>query len=177
MLHAGGWDLFLRHTTGRLQRIVRVQAGARVGETRLRSATSISGRVLDADGTRGTAAAGASSAALTGAREQNCGRLTVSGGTNHIIEYLGPGARTISCTGKATITNMGAELGATTSIFPYDDRMVRYLKATHRSAIADLADRYAGMLRAAERTASWKLLNSSVGSSGSAKASTSSEAR
>ena len=76
------------------------------------------------------------------------GLLTVSGGTNHIIEYLGPGARTISCTGKATITNMGAELGATTSMFPYDERMARYLKATARGALAALADRYAEMLRA-----------------------------
>src|ERR1700752_5315701 len=51
------------------------------------------------------------------------GALTVSGGTNAIVEYIGPGARTISATGKATITNMGAELGATTSMFPYDPRM------------------------------------------------------
>ena len=76
------------------------------------------------------------------------GELTVSGGTNHIIEYLGPGARTISCTGKATITNMGAELGATTSIFPYDESMSRYLRATNRAGIADVANEYADMLRA-----------------------------
>ena len=76
------------------------------------------------------------------------GLLTVSGGTNCIIEYLGPGARTISCTGKATITNMGAELGATTSMFPYDESMARYLKATNRGALAPLADQYAAMLRA-----------------------------
>ena len=76
------------------------------------------------------------------------GHLTVSGGTNCIIEYLGPGARTISCTGKATITNMGAELGATTSMFPYDERMARYLKATNRGALAPLAEQYAAMLRA-----------------------------
>ncbi len=76
------------------------------------------------------------------------GLLTVAGGTNHIIEYLGPGARTISCTGKATITNMGAELGATTSMFPYDERMARYLQATSRARLAALADRYAEMLRA-----------------------------
>src|SRR3989441_1521843 len=75
------------------------------------------------------------------------GLLTVSGGTNCIIEYLGPGARAISCTGKATITNMGAELGATTSIFPYDESMARYLKATNRGALAPLADQYAAMLR------------------------------
>lgn len=76
------------------------------------------------------------------------GLLTVSGGTNHIIEYLGPGARSISCTGKATITNMGAELGATTSMFPYDERMARYLKASKRGALAELADRHAAILRA-----------------------------
>ncbi len=76
------------------------------------------------------------------------GELTVSGGTNHIIEYIGPGARTISCTGKATITNMGAELGATTSIFPYDERMARYLKATRRPALAEAADAHLELLRA-----------------------------
>ncbi|MCH8207095.1 MAG: aconitate hydratase, partial [Chloroflexi bacterium] len=68
------------------------------------------------------------------------GELTVSGGTNAIIEYFGPGARSISCTGKATITNMGAELGATTSIFAYDDRMETYLRATRRGPLADLAN-------------------------------------
>ena len=68
------------------------------------------------------------------------GVLTVAGGTNAIIEYFGPGTRSISCTGKATITNMGAELGATTSIFPYDERMARYLTATGRGSLADLAD-------------------------------------
>ncbi len=73
--------------------------------------------------------------------------LTVSGGTNAIIEYFGPGARSISCTGKATITNMGAELGATTSIFAYDERMARYLKATGREALAKLADTYQHLLR------------------------------
>jgi len=52
------------------------------------------------------------------------------GGTNAIVEYIGPGTRTISATGKATITNMGAELGATTSMFPYDERMAKYLRAT-----------------------------------------------
>ena len=65
--------------------------------------------------------------------------LTASGGTNCIIEYFGPGARSISCTGKATITNMGAELGATCSIFPFDERMDAYLKATGRAALAELA--------------------------------------
>jgi aconitate hydratase len=68
-----------------------------------------------------------------------CGLLTVKGGTNKILEYFGPGAETISCTGKGTITNMGAELGATTSIFPFDSKMVDYLKLTDRSGIAELA--------------------------------------
>jgi aconitate hydratase len=66
------------------------------------------------------------------------GRLTVSGGTNAIIEYIGPGARSISATGKATITNMGVELGATTSMFPADDRMAVYLRATGRESLAPL---------------------------------------
>ncbi len=69
--------------------------------------------------------------------------MTVKGGTNKIIEYFGDGTRTLSCTGKATITNMGAELGATTSIFPYDKTMYSYLKATEREDIADLANQYA----------------------------------
>lgn len=68
------------------------------------------------------------------------GELTVSGGTNSILEYFGPGARTISCTGKATITNMGAEIGATTSIFAHDSRMTRYLNSTGRAAIGRLAE-------------------------------------
>src|SRR6266446_5485289 len=67
------------------------------------------------------------------------GILTVKGGTNRIIEYFGPGARAISCTGKVTITNMGAELGATTSVFPFDAKMDAYLRATDRAALADLA--------------------------------------
>ncbi len=77
-----------------------------------------------------------------------CGVLTVKGGTNRVIEYFGPGARSISCTGKATITNMGAELGATTSIFPYDERMAAYLRATRRAALADLAGRRRELLEA-----------------------------
>lgn len=77
-----------------------------------------------------------------------CGILTVKGGTNRIIEYFGPGARTISCTGKATITNMGAELGATTSVFPFDEEMEKYLKATRRQDLADLARKHATLLRA-----------------------------
>ncbi|MHA7646592.1 aconitate hydratase [Nitrosopumilus sp. S4] len=66
--------------------------------------------------------------------------LTVSGGTNAIVEYFGPGTKSISCTGKATITNMGAEIGATCSIFPYDERMETYLKYTNRADIAELAN-------------------------------------
>jgi len=68
------------------------------------------------------------------------GILTVKGGTNRIIEYFGPGAASISATGKGTITNMGAELGATTSIFPYDARTKIYLDATQRARIAALAE-------------------------------------
>ena len=68
------------------------------------------------------------------------GQLTVSGGTNSIVEYIGPGARTISATGKATITNMGAEIGATTSMFPYDEHMATYLKATNRSGLVPPAE-------------------------------------
>src|SRR2546428_9169200 len=74
------------------------------------------------------------------------GKLTVSGGTNAIVEYIGPGARTISATGKATITNMGAELGATTSMFPVDEKMAAYLKATGRADLVPLAERYKEML-------------------------------
>jgi aconitate hydratase len=73
-------------------------------------------------------------------------KLTVSGGTNAIIEYFGPGSKSISCTGKATITNMGAELGATSSIFPYDKRMETYLRATGRGSIADLANEHIELL-------------------------------
>lgn len=68
------------------------------------------------------------------------GILTVKGGTNAIVEYFGEGARNMSCTGKGTICNMGAEIGATTSTFGYDDSMGRYLRATGREAVADLAD-------------------------------------
>jgi aconitate hydratase len=76
------------------------------------------------------------------------GELTVSGGTNAVIEYFGPGVRSISATGKATITNMGAELGATTSIFPYDQRMAKYLAATRRGELAKLAEQYIHLLTA-----------------------------
>ncbi len=76
------------------------------------------------------------------------GILTVSGGTNAVIEYFGPGAHSISATGKATITNMGAELGATTSMFPYDERMAAYLDATNRHELVELADRHRHLLAA-----------------------------
>ena len=68
------------------------------------------------------------------------GILTVKGGTGAIIEYFGEGAKTISCTGKGTICNMGAEVGATTSTFGYDDSMERYLRATGRAEVAGLAN-------------------------------------
>jgi aconitate hydratase len=70
------------------------------------------------------------------------GVLTVKGGTNKIVEYFGPGAESISATGKGTICNMGAELGATTSLFHFDNRMVTYLDATDRADIAKLAQQY-----------------------------------
>ncbi len=75
------------------------------------------------------------------------GILTVKGGTGAIVEYFGPGAATISTTGKATICNMGAEIGATCSLFPYDARAAAYLKATGREALADLADANSEWLR------------------------------
>ncbi|PGH27549.1 aconitate hydratase, mitochondrial [Polytolypa hystricis UAMH7299] len=71
------------------------------------------------------------------------GRLTVRGGTGSIIEYHGPGVETLSCTGMATICNMGAEVGATTSLFPFSPSMVPYLNATQRSAIAKAASEIA----------------------------------
>ena len=69
------------------------------------------------------------------------GILTVKGGTNAIIEYFGEGTASLSATGKGTICNMGAEVGATTSIFPYDKKSSEYLKATFRSDVAELADK------------------------------------
>lgn len=74
--------------------------------------------------------------------------LTVKGGTGAIIEYFGEGAQSLSCTGKATICNMGAEIGATTSVFAYDDAVARYLKSTGREEVADAADAVAHHLRA-----------------------------
>ena len=76
------------------------------------------------------------------------GNLSVSGGTNSIIEYFGSGVESISCTGKATITNMGAEIGATCSIFPYDKRMETYLNSTNRKEIASLANDHIALLQA-----------------------------
>ena len=76
------------------------------------------------------------------------GILTVEGGTGKIIEYFGEGTQSISCTGKATITNMGAEVGATTSIFPYDKKMYEYLVATSRSEIAAEAEKIKDELKA-----------------------------
>ncbi|MCL6639839.1 MAG: aconitate hydratase [Candidatus Rokubacteria bacterium] len=77
-----------------------------------------------------------------------CTRLTVKGGTNRLVEYFGPGVESISATGKATICNMGAELGATSSLFPFDHRMAAYLRATERSDLAALAEQFADHLRA-----------------------------
>jgi aconitate hydratase len=68
------------------------------------------------------------------------GILTVKGGTGAIVEYFGPGAQSLSCTGKGTIGNMGAEIGATTSTFGYDESMARYLRATDRAEVAELAN-------------------------------------
>ena len=83
-----------------------------------------------------------------------CGLLTVKGGTNKIVEYFGPGTESISCTGKGTICNMGAELGATCSVFPFDKRMDVYLRATKRSALADLAAEHRELVTADADTAS-----------------------
>ncbi len=75
------------------------------------------------------------------------GMLTVKGGTGAIVEYFGEGTETISCTGKGTICNMGAEIGATTSLFAYDDRMFTYLKATEREEIGRLANELGDYLK------------------------------
>ena len=76
------------------------------------------------------------------------GILTVKGGTGAIVEYFGEGADKMSCTGKGTICNMGAEIGATTSMFGYDEHMANYLKATGRKEVAELADDIAEHLKA-----------------------------
>jgi len=78
------------------------------------------------------------------------GILTVKGGTGAIVEYKGPGLESLSATGMATICNMGAEIGATTSLFPFNHRMASYLKATNRSEIADYAKAFQHNLRADE---------------------------
>ena len=75
------------------------------------------------------------------------GRLTVKGGTGAIVEYFGEGAESLSATGKGTICNMGAEIGATTSIFAYDDASERYLRATDRNDVADAANAHKSYLR------------------------------
>ena len=76
------------------------------------------------------------------------GILTVKGGTGAIVEYFGPGVDTMSCTGMGTICNMGAEIGATTSVFPYNPSMHKYLASTGRKGIAQLADSFQGNLQA-----------------------------
>ncbi|MGZ8421576.1 MAG: aconitate hydratase [Nitrospira sp.] len=75
-----------------------------------------------------------------------CGLLTVKGGTNKIVEYFGPGAETISATGKGTICNMGAELGATTSVFPFDQKMVAYMNIMDRADLATFAQSHKELL-------------------------------
>lgn len=76
------------------------------------------------------------------------GILTVSGGTGAIVEYFGDGVTSLSCTGMGTVCNMGAEIGATTSVFPYNERMANYLKSTGRADIANLATANTGLLTA-----------------------------
>jgi aconitate hydratase len=82
------------------------------------------------------------------------GLLTTKGGTGCIVEFFGPGAASLSCTGKATVTNMGAEHGATTSVFPFDERMAQYLRATERSDLAAMCEEYAADLCADPEIAS-----------------------
>lgn len=76
--------------------------------------------------------------------------LTVKGGTGAIVEYFGPGVESLSCTGMGTICNMGAEIGATTSMFPYNERMAKYLRATNRGDIADVSNQYRHLLSSDE---------------------------
>ena len=87
------------------------------------------------------------------------GLLTVKGGTGFIVEYFGPGVDSISCTGMATICNMGAEIGATTSVFPYNKRMHDYLVATGRSGIAREADLFGNLLRSDANASYDKVIN------------------
>src|SRR5437867_6707611 len=75
------------------------------------------------------------------------GILTVKGGTGNILEYFGEGAESISCTGKSTVTNMGAEIGATTSVFPYDEKMFAFLKATGREEVGNIANELGDYLK------------------------------
>ncbi|MBL7008795.1 MAG: aconitate hydratase [Planctomycetes bacterium] len=82
-----------------------------------------------------------------------CGILTVKGGTNHIVEFFGEGCQSLSCTGKATVCNMGAEHGATTSTFPYDARMGAFLRATGREELAALAEANLDLVTADPETA------------------------
>ncbi|KAJ9586526.1 hypothetical protein L9F63_019823, partial [Diploptera punctata] len=84
--------------------------------------------------------------------------VKLTGGTGAIVEYFGPGVESISCTGMATICNMGAEIGATTSLFPYNSRMRDYLKATRRDGIAGEADKYAKSLLTADPNAPYDQL-------------------
>ena len=79
--------------------------------------------------------------------------LTVKGGTGAIVEYFGPGAEALSATGKATICNMGAEIGATTSLFPYDEHAANYLRSTGRDQVAELCNQFAADLAARPRGA------------------------
>lgn len=79
------------------------------------------------------------------------GILTVKGGTGAIVEYFGEGTKSISCTGKATICNMGAEVGATTSVFPFDNRMADYLRITDRTDVAEMAEKLSEYLCADEK--------------------------
>ena len=90
---------------------------------------------------------------LTGAADvilKVAGILTVKGGTGAIVEYTGPGVESLSCTGMATICNMGAEIGATTSMFPFNHRMVDYLNATGRADIGKYAQQFQHNLKADE---------------------------
>lgn len=81
--------------------------------------------------------------------------LTVKGGTGAIVEYFGPGVDSISCTGMATICNMGAEIGATTSVFPYNSRMAKYLESTNRKDIAREAEKFKDVLLKADERAEY----------------------
>lgn len=85
--------------------------------------------------------------------------LTVKGGTGAIVEYHGPGCSSVSCTGMATICNMGAEIGATTSLFPFNTRMIDYLNATNRGEIAQLAEKYQDVLLTPDKGKNNEIIN------------------